>query len=94
MKTILLNTPDNATTEEKEKAIYYVNALIYDPEYIPEELLKQMKADHSKITDKLGPSTTTAWSMLLEMMSKIAQEELNSDRVRVILVDSDKEEDK
>ena len=91
MKTILLNTPDDATTEEKEKAIYHANSLIYDPEYIPEVLLKQMKADHLKITDKLGHSTHTAWDVLLDLMSVEAQSALECNRVRVMLIDDESE---
>ena len=91
MKTILLNTPDDATTEEKENAIFYANTLIYDPEYIPEELLKQMKADHLKITDKLGHGIRTAWGVLLDLMSEVAQSALKCNRVRVMLIDDESE---
>ena len=93
MRPVIFNIPEDATEDQKKEAYMYADS-INDPDsrlFMPEWLLKAMYDDHLKITGDLDPTHATAWTALVYHLTDVIQQIFKSDRVRLMLVDSDKE---
>ena len=93
MRPVIFNIPEDATESQKKEAYMYADS-INDPDsrlFMPEWLLKAMYKDHLTITGDLDPMHPSAWTALIYHITDIVQQIFKSDRVKVILVDSDKE---